>query len=120
MNWVLDTNIVLYHPGGRLAEPLPEGDHYVSVITELELLSWDGLDSEGEKAVRAMLGAVGIIGLTPAVKQAAVDLRRVNRLKLPDAIVAGSAASINATLLTADERLLRVPGVRALSLRLHP
>lgn len=50
MKWLIDTNIVLYHLGGRLAEPIPGGEHAISVITELELLSWDELDATGEAA----------------------------------------------------------------------
>ena len=29
--FLLDTNIILYLLGGRLAKPLPEGNYYVSV-----------------------------------------------------------------------------------------
>ena len=35
---LLDTNIVLYLLGSRLAEPLVSGRYFVSVITEIELL----------------------------------------------------------------------------------
>ncbi|MBX3402225.1 MAG: type II toxin-antitoxin system VapC family toxin [Phycisphaeraceae bacterium] len=118
MKWVIDTNIVLYHLGGRLDEPIPAGEHSVSVITELELLSWDQLDQPGDAAVRAFLGAVGRVDLTQAVKDAAVVLRRTARLKLPDATVAASALATGATLLTADERLHRVPGLAAAPLKL--
>ncbi len=45
MNIVLDTNAVLYFLGGRLAEPLPQANFYVSVITEIELLSYPLLKS---------------------------------------------------------------------------
>jgi len=37
---LLDTNIALYLLGGRLEAPLPSGEYGVSVITEMELLSW--------------------------------------------------------------------------------
>jgi len=40
MSIVLDTNAVLYLLAGHLAEPLPQADFYVSVITEIELLSY--------------------------------------------------------------------------------
>ena len=45
---VLDTNVVLYHLGDRLAEPLPHGAICVSVITEMELLSYPSLSPEEE------------------------------------------------------------------------
>jgi predicted nucleic acid-binding protein len=45
---LLDTNIVLYLLGGRLAAPLEKGPYYVSVITEMELLSYPDLTDETE------------------------------------------------------------------------
>lgn len=45
---LLDTNVVLYLLGGRLANPLPSGQYFVSVITEIELLSYPSLNSERE------------------------------------------------------------------------
>lgn len=52
---VLDTNTVLYLLGGRLAEPLSEGRYFVSVITEMEPLSYPSLDAPEEKRVRSFL-----------------------------------------------------------------
>lgn len=49
---VLDTNIVLYLLGGRLAQPLPAGAYAMSVITEMELLSFPGLLPAEEDAVK--------------------------------------------------------------------
>jgi len=46
VNIVLDTNAVLYFLAGRLAQALPQADFYVSVITEMELLSYPLLKSE--------------------------------------------------------------------------
>jgi predicted nucleic acid-binding protein len=42
---LLDTNVVLYFLGGRLANPLPSGEYFVSVITEIELLSYPSLNA---------------------------------------------------------------------------
>jgi hypothetical protein len=40
---LLDTNAILYLLGGRLAAPLEIGPHYVSAISEMELLSYPNL-----------------------------------------------------------------------------
>ena len=47
MSIVLDTNAVLYFLAGRLAEPLPQADFYVSVITEIESLLPVGMQPFG-------------------------------------------------------------------------
>jgi len=42
---VLDTNIALYHLGGRLTVPIPNGLYHVSIITQIERLSCPKLKS---------------------------------------------------------------------------
>jgi hypothetical protein len=62
---VLDTNTVLYILGGRLAEALPEAHYLVSVITEMELLSYRRLASSDEEQIRQFLSRV--VGLNDAI-----------------------------------------------------
>ena len=81
MTGLLDTNVALYLLGGRLAEPLPVGNYGVSVITEMELLSWPSLTSEEERKVREFLGQVVICELTPSIRARAVQLRKEQHLK---------------------------------------
>lgn len=118
MNFVLDTNVVLYLLGGRLAEALPDGDFFISVMTELELLSYARIDEEGELSIRSLLKDLTIVDLNDDVKAAAVRLRRSNRLKLPDAIVCATAYTLSATLLTLDSTLLKLTDVRSFAPRL--
>ena len=81
---VLDTNVVLYLLRGDLMQPLEPADYYVSVITEMELLSFPGLDRAGEAAMEEFLGAVTVVDLTLEIRRAAIALRRRHPLKLPD------------------------------------
>ncbi len=116
MTGVLDTNIVLYLLAGRLADPLPPGDYAVSVITEMELRSYSDLSQADEAAIRAFISSVAVVELTPAIRETGIRLRRQERLKLPDAIVAATAIEAGAELLTNDAKLATVPGVRGRSL----
>lgn len=111
VSWVLDTNAALYLLGGRLATPLPSGVHFVSVVTEMELLSYPSLDQVAEQAIRAFLSDVTIVGLTSEIKLQAIQFRRSMALRLPDAIIAATAMSLGATLLTNDASLMRIPGL---------
>jgi predicted nucleic acid-binding protein len=115
---LLDTNSVLHVLSGRLAKPLEAGQYFISVITELELLSYPSIDEDEERQIRGFLSKVIILGLTKNVKENAIRLRKENRLKLPDAIVAASAVSLSAVLLTNDKTHLKIPGVAANSLPL--
>jgi hypothetical protein len=108
---LLDTNVALYLLGGRLAAPLPEGEYGVSVITEMELLSWPSLTKEEEARVNAFLSTVTLCDLTPVIRTRAVRLRREERLKLPDAIVCATALEHDTELWTNDARLAKVSGL---------
>lgn len=108
LKWIIDTNVALYFLGGRLEEPLPDGEYAISVITEMELLSYPPLDAESERNVRAFISSIERIGLSDEIIQSAIDLRRRYGLKLPDAIIASTACVSAARLLTNDTKLLRV------------
>ena len=115
---VLDTNAILYFLGGQLAAPLPSGRYFISVISEMELLSYPLLDDTSQSKIEGFLAGITIIGLSELVKKSAIRLRRDHQLKLPDAIVAGTALSLNAELVTNDSKLLRIPGLPSQELKL--
>lgn len=117
--FVLDTNVILYFLGGRLADPFPAGAYAISVISELELLAYPGLISSEEQRIRDFLSDVPITDLTQSVKHHAVSLRKRFSLKLPDAIVAGTALALEATLLINDQRLLALSDVPTQTLRVR-
>ncbi len=120
MIYVLDTNVILYFLRGRLAEPLPAGDYLVSVITEIELLSYASIPPDDEQLILEFLAAATLTNLSPATRTAAIQLRRQHRLKLPDAVIAGTALAMDAELLTNDVRLARIPELRCRQVRLKP
>lgn len=115
--FVLDTNVILYFLGGRLADSFPSGTYAISVISELELLAYPGLTSAEEQRIRAFLADVPATDLTQSVKHHAVNLRKQFGLKLPDAIVAATALALGATLLTNDQRLLMLSEIPTQMLR---
>ena len=119
MTVVLDTNVTLYLLGGRLARPLPLAEYAVSVITEMELLSFPTLTPSEEGAIRQFLASLKLAELSAEVRGIAIQLRRSQRLKLPDAIVAATAIELGAELITNDGRLAKTPGLRTRSVELR-
>lgn len=111
MKFFLDTNAAIYLLGDRLAEPLPAGQYFVSVVTEMELLCYPAITPSVEAQIHDFLSAVTLVELTPDVRAVAIDLRRRYPLKLPDAIVAASALRLQVPLLTNDVRLQAVAGL---------
>ena len=118
MKRVLDTNAILYLLGGKLAQPLSPALYFVSVISEMELLSYPSLDDAALAQIRSFLSEVTVVELTEEIRELAIGLRRQHTLKLPDAIVAATAVSLQAQLVTNDTKLLRVPGLTCQRLEL--
>lgn len=115
---ILDTNIVIYFLEGRLAEPLPSGDLGVSIISDIELLSHTALDQAAETVIRGFLSSVDTVDVTAPIKDAAIFLRRKHRLTIPDAIIAATASTTDAELLTNDAKLAGLTGIKTRSLAL--
>lgn len=116
--YLLDTNAVIYLLSGRLVFPLPDGQYSVSIITEIELLSFSGISAGEEQKIRALLLLLDRIHLTDAVRDETIRLRRKSRLKLPDAIIAASASINDAVLLTNDQAFSSIDGLVFESLQL--
>lgn len=118
MKYLLDTNALIYLQKRKLANSLPVGSYAYSVISEIELLSWPQMQPEHELVWRGLLALLHRVELDAAVRETTIRLRRERRLKLPDALIAASALTLDATLLTNDQQLLTLPGVRCQSLEL--
>ena len=116
---VLDTNIALYYLGGRLTAPLPGGFYHVSIITEMELLSYPNLSQSEEQTIRNFLAQLLIISIDESIKSIAIALRKQHRLKLPDAIIAATAQSLTALLLTNDLKLASLTTLKTQALPLR-
>lgn len=116
--YLLDTNAVIYLVNGCLASPLPEGKYSISIITEIELLSFSGLPDEEEQRIRDLLLVLDRVQLSDTVRDQTIRLRRENRLKIPDAIIAASALTQQAILLTNDQSFASIDGLDCKALQL--
>ena len=101
---LLDTNTILYVLNGNetLATFLNEKELYVSVITELELLSYKRITSKEIRIVSDFLAQVNIVNITDEVKSATIDLRRKSNLKLPDSIIIATGIWLNIPVISSD------------------
>lgn len=96
---VLDTNAILYLLCGKLAQPLPPAQYFISVISEMELLSYPSLDEPSFNQIRQFLAEVTVLSLNAEIRDLAIGLRRKYMLKLPEAIVVTTALSLRAPLV---------------------
>jgi predicted nucleic acid-binding protein len=113
-SYLLDTNTIIYALQRRVT--LPTADYSISVITEMELLSFPQLSNQEEKVIRKLLSHFSIISLDESIKEKAIAIRRTKRLKLPDAIIVATAYINKATLVTSDKALHTIPEINVLEL----
>lgn len=119
MNYLLDTNVVIYLHRGLLADVLPKGNHAISIITEIELRSFSGLSEGQEEWLNRFIDVVNVIDLDSQVKEAAIQLRKKTKLKLPDAVIAASAVVHDRVLLTNDDQLQKLEGIKTLGVTIN-
>ena len=109
--YTLDTNAIIYYLDEDPAvvpviEPILVQDIaiFVSVVTELELLSHPGLTEEDMAEIAQVLMSMVVFPLESRLAQLASALRRQYRLKTPDSIVAATALLTRTTLVTRNIR----------------
>ena len=107
---LLDTNIVLYVLSGdtTLAGFLVDKELFISVITELELLSYHLLSSKESVAVKEFVNEMNVIPISENVKHLTIQIRRSTKMRLPDSIIAASAMDQNISLITADKQFSKL------------
>jgi predicted nucleic acid-binding protein len=118
--YVLDTNVVLYHLAGRMSGDLPSGSMCVSIITEIEALSYPGLSTAEELRIRQFFEELNVIPITSLVRDRTIEVRRRNRLRIPDAIIVATALTLEAELLTNDTDLPAIGGLKVIRPSIEP
>ena len=106
---LLDTNALLYLLRGYACmQPYLSKQFGISVISEMELLSFAQNSEEDEKHIQSLIQDCAIFWFYNTVKNRTISIRKKYGIKLPDAIIAATAIENNLPLLTADKVFKRV------------
>ena len=107
--YLIDNNAISSYFSGTLSEnamqlmaDVIDQIPNISVITEIEALSWINVDKNKERIVQEFINDSHVISLTPAVVKQCVNIRRSQKIKTPDAIIAATAIVHNLTLITSE------------------
>ena len=84
----------------------------------MELLSYQPLQPAAETQIRSFLSEITVVPLSRPVIELAIALRREHAMKLPDAVIAATALSLDAELWTNDDKLVRIPALNCRRLNL--
>lgn len=113
-NYLLDTNTIIYALNQGVK--LPHGKYFVSIITEMELLSYSHLTKSDEEVLKRVLCQFESIEITQSIKEKTIQIRKSSKLKLPDSIIVASALDKDAILVTSDKQLLGAQHVKTIML----
>lgn len=115
--YLIDTNAVITLLGNNISLAAVLGSAKwigISVITELEFLSFSNLSQTDKVLFSQFKSRIEVINLDTndvSLIKIICDVRQTHRLKLPDAIIASTALNCSATLLTNDAMFTRVKGL---------
>lgn len=117
--YLLDTNAIinlLKDENATFKFKDKKGVYFVSIITEMELLSFKDLTKEEESKIKKLLPGSCIININKAIKKKAVALRKKKKIKLPDAVICATAMVKNLTLVSDDDRLFKIKDLKIIPL----
>jgi predicted nucleic acid-binding protein len=119
-NFLLDTNaLIRLLAGVSLSETVSRANPEVciSVITEIELLSFPKLTHSEESKIRSLLSKLNVVMLDSAIKDKTIQIRRLYSLKTPDAIIAATAICSNAIIVTDDKIFSRIKSLKVVDVK---
>jgi predicted nucleic acid-binding protein len=107
----IDTNIVIrYFNGDDICKEIISGKIPVlSIISEIELVSWPRLHPEEYDSLSSFLTECFIVNLSPEIKNETITIRKNHGLKVPDAIIAATAITKSLPLFSSDDIFKRIP-----------
>jgi predicted nucleic acid-binding protein len=102
--FLIDTNIVIATLGNKLP---PDSAAFIktippniSVITQIELLGWNGVSASDLIPLTDFVNKATILPLEPPVVQQTIILRQYHKIKTTDAIIAATALIHGLTLVS--------------------
>ena len=109
IDFIADTNAIIYLLSGKpYMKQYEDARLGVSVITEMELLSFPRVTPTELSNLKAVLSDCIIFPLNDTVKDRAIHIRRTYGTKLPDSIVAATSLECAVPLITADKGFKKI------------
>jgi len=106
----LDTNIIIYilSWNRKYIDLFIWKNIYVSVISELEVLSYNFINEKEEQIAKKFFENVNIIEISYIVKDLVYIIRKKYKIKLPDSIILATSLYLGLNLETEDIKLKNI------------
>ena len=106
MNMLVDSNVIIDYVSNRIPEKSAKqldiyfnSNFSVSIISKIEVLGFNTQEYE-LKQLESFIQLSSIVYIDEAVADKTIEIRRMKRIKLPDAIIAATALVQNCILLS--------------------
>jgi len=117
--YLIDNNVIsnyfselLSEKGMDLVSEIIDKTPNISVITEIEALSWISSDLNKEIVVKDFIQNANILPLTSSIVKQTILIRRSKKTKTPDAIIAATAIVNDLSLITSDKGFDNIKGLK--------
>jgi len=115
---VVDTSLIinLFNGINEVQELISDRDLFVSVISEIEVLSFPHILPKDSELLKSFLSQCYIVDIEPAIKEITIAIRSKLNIKLPDAVIAATAIYHDLPLFTMDKGFRKIPDLQAVIL----
>jgi predicted nucleic acid-binding protein len=115
---LIDTSFIinLFNGLAEVEELITDRSLFVSVISEIEVLSFPGLNENDKDLLKHFLSKCYVVDLEPAIKDITIDIRANFKTKLPDAVIAATAIYFDLPLFTMDKGFRKIENLQAVIL----
>ncbi|MDQ7083486.1 MAG: type II toxin-antitoxin system VapC family toxin [Sulfurovum sp.] len=93
--------------------------YYISLITYMEILSYNFTSKNEEGFIKNLLSLFEVIDISKEIAQNVILLKKMRKIKLPDAIIVATALTFDYTLLSNDKQLSTIIKIRRVLFSTH-
>ena len=112
---ILDSNTIIYLSKElvKIDDIFTDNEKYaVSIITYMEVLGYEFTSRNEEDFVRKLFDILEIIYIDQKIAENVIKIKKVHKVKLPDAIICATCIEHNATLYSNDIRLKNIDNLK--------
>ena len=120
--YIIDSNVIVNYTSEKFSQnamsflaDVIDGIPNISVITKIEVLSWRSDIIQEEENMRLFINSLKLIALSDSIVEKCIEIRRNNKIKTPDAIIAATAILNDFTLLTSDSDFDTIPNLKIIN-----
>ncbi len=104
--YLLDTNMLIYHTNGSesvskfITENIKDSSLNISILTKIEFLGWDKHTPEGLEKCMKLIQYANVYSLNENIADKTIEIKKKVNIKLADAVIVATALVNGFSLVT--------------------